>query len=89
MRASAAQHHTPAVLGFSNVMTLKDKLIHAVTQYDIKQSKRAGHNPYALGHYFAAVDNICADIDAGVAPVAAIEKHTLDRFQDVCKRAIL
>ncbi len=31
-----------------------DILLSLLTQYDSAQSKKKGHNPYALGHYFNA-----------------------------------
>jgi hypothetical protein len=68
---------------------IRHKLIHAVTEYDRKQSTRRGYNHYALAHYIAAVDDIANDIAAGEAPLVAIERHTNDRVAEVCRRAIL
>ena len=48
------------------------KLMHAVTEYDRKQSTRKGYNPYALPQYFAAVNDALADIAAGTSPRAAL-----------------
>lgn len=40
-------------------------LIHLLTVYDRKQSTKRFHNPYALGHYFGAVENVVAGVKAG------------------------
>jgi len=52
--------------------TTRQTLVHAATRYDEKQSKRPGHNPYALGQYLARIDEVCADIAAGAAEADAI-----------------
>lgn len=67
---------------------IKDKLIHAVTDYDRKQSTKPGHNPYALGIYFERVDAICADIDAGADPRAAIVAGFTGRLVASCLREL-
>ena len=37
-------------------MTTLDQLQSLVTQWDMKQSKKRGYNPYALGIYFEAAE---------------------------------
>jgi hypothetical protein len=69
-------------------VSTKDKLISAATQYDQKQSKRAGHNPYALGQYFARIDEVCSDIEAGASPRQALCAGFHDRLLDVLLKAI-
>ncbi len=69
-------------------MTTKDKLIHALTAYDQKQSTKRGYNPYALGQYFQRIDEIIADIDAGADPRQAITAGFSGRLADAALRAI-
>jgi hypothetical protein len=64
---------------------MKDKLIHAATEYDKKQSKRAGHNPYALGQYFQRIDSVCEDVENGATPESAISAG----FMGGLRRALL
>lgn len=52
--------------------TLRAAMLHAVTAYDRRQVGKRGHNPYALPQYFERIEEICADIDAGADPRAAI-----------------
>lgn len=53
-------------------MTFHDKLIGALTEFDRKQAGKCGHNPRALGIYFARAEEVEADIAAGASPAAAI-----------------
>lgn len=69
-------------------MNTKDILISAVTQYDRKQSAKRGYNPYALGIYFARVDDIMRDIEAGADVRAAIVAGFTGRLADHCLRAL-
>jgi hypothetical protein len=56
-------------------------MVHAVTQYDIKQEQAAKKNPkryhnrYALGHYLGAVDRVHGDMKSGVSHGDAINNH--------------
>lgn len=68
-------------------MNLRDKLIHAVTEWDRRQASKVGYNPHALGIYFQAIDAIMESIDGGVEPRAAIEAGFNDRLRDHCQRA--
>lgn len=67
---------------------MKQKLVHAFTEYDRKQSTRRGYNPFALGQYFLRIDEICADIDRGAKPREAILAGFTGRLADVALRAI-
>ena len=69
-------------------MTTKDKILHAVTELDRRASTRKGHNPHALGIYFQRVDEICADIDNGADPRAAILAGFSGRVADACLKAL-
>jgi hypothetical protein len=47
-------------------------LVHAATRYDNRQSKGKRYNVYALGQYLIRIDDVCADIERGAEPRAAI-----------------
>lgn len=51
---------------------LRSTLLHAVTQYDRKQSTKRHYNIYALPQYLGRVQDVITDIDAGAEPIAAI-----------------
>lgn len=55
--------------------TDKSKLIHAVTQYDIRQSKKQGHNPYALAQYFASIEQVFSEVKGGINIIVSIEDN--------------
>jgi hypothetical protein len=68
-------------------MTLHDKLIHAVTEFDRKQSKKPHYNMYALGQYIGRVQEVTADIVAGANPREAITAAFSGRLLAVCLKA--
>lgn len=68
-------------------MTLHEKLIHAVTEYDRKQSKRPGYNIYALPQYVGRVQEVTADIAAGADVRKAITAAFTGRMLNVCLKA--
>lgn len=67
---------------------IKRKLIHALTQYDCKQSLNVHYNPYALGIYFQRVDEVCNDIENGKSPREALLAGFSDRVLSVCLKSI-
>jgi hypothetical protein len=69
-------------------MSIKDKLVHAATRYDERESKKAGYNPYALGQYFARIDEVSADIERGADPRAAIVAGFNGRLASAMLKAI-
>lgn len=69
-------------------MTDRDKLIHAVTDYDRKQRNKAGYNPNALGQYFLAVDEAIAVSKRNKPLQEALADYFNDRLLDVCLKAI-
>lgn len=69
-------------------MSIRDKLISALTQYDEKQSKRKFYNPHALGIYFERVDYVMADIERGATVRQALLAGFNDRLLDVCLKAV-
>lgn len=68
-------------------LEIKAKLVHAVTAYDRRQSTKKHYNHNALPQYFARIDEIIADVEAGADPRKAIIAGFLDRLQDSCLRA--
>lgn len=70
-----------------NKANIRDTLIHAVTEYDRRESTKRGYNHNALGIYFIRVDEICADIAAGADIRAAIVAGFSGRLADACLRA--
>ena len=60
---------------------IKAKLIHAVTQFDIKdyrknqQNPKHHYNPNALGLYLGRLEDLHKDLDSGVSPGVAINNH--------------
>lgn len=70
------------------MMTTKDKLIAALTEYDRKQSTRRGHNPHALALYFEALDEALTQVEKGRSIQTALQGVFNDRVLDVCLRAI-
>lgn len=68
-------------------MTLHDKLIHAVTEYDRKESTKRFYNRYALPQYIGAVQHITDEIAKGYSVRSAILNNLLGRLADVCLKA--
>lgn len=52
--------------------TVRNALVHALTQYDVRQSRGKRYNPYALAQYLQRIDDICTDIEGGADPRAAV-----------------
>jgi hypothetical protein len=68
-------------------MTLHNKLIHAVTEFDRKQSKKPHYNLYALAQYIGRVQEVTADIAEGANPREAITAAFSGRLLAVCLKA--
>jgi hypothetical protein len=65
------------------------KLINALTQYDIKQSTKAGYNRYALPQYYIALGNVEQDMnDNGMTLRQAILTNFVGRLADVCLKSV-
>jgi len=69
-------------------MTTHDKLIHALTDFDQRQSSKRGYNPHALAIYFERLELIEARVAAGCDLRRAILEGFSDRVQDACLRAL-
>lgn len=64
------------------VSRIRPKIVHALTQYDIKQSTRKGYNRYAMAQYFAALDEALQNIING-------DQLPEDAFRDVFNEPLL
>jgi len=62
-----------------------DRLIHAATAYDRRRAGKKGYNHYALGQYFARIEEVEADVAAG----ATIRQALLAAFSDRLLDAML
>jgi hypothetical protein len=62
--------------------TVLDDLVHLVTQWDMKQESKRGHNKYALGIYLAACAAVDRDVKAGAPIDRAIREYFCDRLMD-------
>ena len=51
---------------------IRSALVHAVTEYDRKESTKRGHNIYALSQYLARVADVESDIKKGTPVRAAL-----------------
>lgn len=69
-------------------MTLRQKLVSALTEYDRKQSKRKHYNPYALAQYFAALDEALEDYEVSGDINKSLEKYFCDRVLTVVLKAV-
>jgi len=48
-------------------LPIHDRIVHALTAYDRKQSTRKGYNVYALPLYFRALDEACEIVAGGAS----------------------
>jgi len=68
--------------------TVRTALVHAVTQYDIRQARGKRYNQYAMGQYLTRVDDIMEDIAAGASPRDAICAGMTGSLLACCLKAI-
>lgn len=69
---TSGEGHAKTNAGLNKHAELHHKMIHAVTEYDRKESTKRGYNPYALPQYMQRVQEISADIGKGADPREAI-----------------
>lgn len=69
-------------------MTMRDKLVSAVTAWDRKQSTKRFYNPYGLGIMLGGVDDVVQDIEKGIDPRKAIMRRFNDRLLDHILRSV-
>lgn len=67
---------------------MRDKLLHAVIEWDRKQSTKKFYNPHGLGIMFKMVDMVSADIEAGADPRKAIIAGFNGRLLDHVLRSV-
>ena len=68
--------------------TIHSALVHAVTEYDRKQSTRQGYNHYALGQYLMRIDDVEKDIAEGTPIRAALLNGFSGRLLDHLLKAV-
>ena len=70
-------------------MDTRSKMVHAVTEYDRKQSAKRSYSIYALGHYLTAIDETCRDIaEQHISIRAALASHFTGRLLDVVLKSV-
>ena len=62
-----------------NGMPFHDRLIHALTDLDRRESRRAGYNPHALGLYFQAAEGVTDAVSFARAFCATRGMHRVAR----------
>ena len=62
-------------MALADHMGALDALPHELTTLDRHESKRRGWNPYALGHYLGAAEQVRADVLAGDSLTDAFCRH--------------
>lgn len=71
-----------------SIPELDAKLALALTAYDMKQSKRAGYNPHALGLYLDRLHTVRELLEAGL-PLRRVLLHAFcDRLCDALLKSI-
>jgi len=64
------------------------KLFNTMTEYDKKQSTKKGYNPYALGHYAAALARTAEMVENGAELRESIIRCFLGRLQTALLKAV-
>ncbi len=68
--------------------TVRSALVHALTQYDVRQARGKRYNRYALAQYLNRIDQVCADIEAGAAVRAALVAGFSGALLDCALKAV-
>jgi hypothetical protein len=63
-------------------------LLHVITAYDTRASRRRGYNPWALPQYMEALDRAASMVDEGASWEAAISKCYNDRLEAACLKGL-
>ncbi len=63
---------------------VRERLTHALTEWDRKQSTKRGYNPYALAQYLMAVDRVTNAMNCGVSVREALLDNFCDRLLNLC-----
>jgi hypothetical protein len=72
----------------SDTIEMRFKLLHAVTEYDRKQSTGKGYNRYALANYLAAVEDVTNAVNCGSTRRDALVSRFNGRLLDVCLKSL-
>ncbi len=70
------------------MINIHNRLIRTVTVYDQKQSSRRDYNPYALGQYFKAVQEVEEALTKGEPLRSALVMNFCGRLLDACLKAV-
>jgi hypothetical protein len=68
--------------------TIHSALVHAVTEYDRKESTKKYYNHYALGQYLIRIEQVEEDIASGTAVRAALLAGFNGRLLDHVLKAV-
>jgi hypothetical protein len=72
----------------SDTIEMRFTLVHAVTEYDRKQSTRKHYNRYALPQYLMAIDHVTNAVNCGRTRRDALVDKFNGRLLDVCLKAL-
>lgn len=62
-------------------------IVSALTEYDIRASKRKDYNRWALGHYFRALEDVDDQVARGIGLMDALERAFTGRLHDCVAKA--
>ena len=65
----------------------RTRMLNAVTEYDRKESRKRHYNPYALGHYAKALQDIDTHVSKGIDLRTAIVGCFVGRLADKVLKA--
>jgi hypothetical protein len=84
----AAKEARQAKSGAMTAEEIHSRIASALTQHDREQYTKPGWNPYALGHYMGAVQNIHDSIKGGMSARQAVLTHLTGRVADKALKSI-
>jgi len=74
--------------GNSMTIEMHQKLVHAVTVYDINQSTKRGYDRNALLLYLQAIDRVTNAVNCGSTRRDALVENFSGRLLEVCLKAL-
>jgi hypothetical protein len=66
----------------------KRNLFSAVAEYDRRESRKKGYNPFTAGHLMRALDKMKVDMDEGATVRKALVMNFVGRLLDICLVAV-
>jgi hypothetical protein len=72
----------------SNTVEMRFVLVHAVSEYDRRQSTRKHYNRYAMAKYLAAVEDVTNAVNCGSTRRDALTSKFNGRLLDVCLKVL-